>query len=188
MSGKNTHKSLLCSVCRNRRCGDGHCWLVSSLLQTRLPQGTLHSFCMRNLVRDWTLHGYWGNNSTCFSLVPSKEICALLRLLVAFVRTHPNLGVPVVQSHKFSRYSGRLPINRPHWFYQGHLGLETGLLSTRFLFCYWQTRIRNQWSSLVKRIRYHKSVIENSKKLSNRKDFFPAQIKFKMKLNFRWSK
>ena len=113
MSGKNTHKRLLCSVCRNRRCRDGHCWLVSTLLQTRLPQGTLHSFCMRNLVRDWTLHGYWGNTSTCFSLVPSKEICALLRLLVAFVRTHPNLGVPVVQSHKFSRYCGWLPISPP---------------------------------------------------------------------------
>ena len=101
MSGKNTHKRLLCSVCRNRRCRDGHCWLVSTLLQTRLPQGTLHCFCMRNLVLDWTVHGYWGNTSTCFSLVPSQEICALLRLLVAFVRTHPNLGVPVVQIHKF---------------------------------------------------------------------------------------
>ena len=34
--------------------------------------------------------------------------------LIAFVRTHPNLGVPVVQSHKFSRYHGRLPISRPN--------------------------------------------------------------------------
>ena len=34
-------------------------------------------------------------------------------------------------SHKFSRYRGQLPISRPHWFYQGHLGQETGLLSTR---------------------------------------------------------
>ena len=31
-------------------------------------------------------------------------------------------------------------------------------------------------------------MIENSKKLLNRKVFFAAQIKFKMKLNFRWSK
>ena len=28
--------------------------------------------------------------------------------------THPHLGVPVVQSHKFSRYHGRLLISRPH--------------------------------------------------------------------------
>ena len=34
--------------------------------------------------------------------------------LVALVRTHRNLGVPVVQSHKFSRYHGRLPISRPN--------------------------------------------------------------------------
>ena len=32
--------------------------------------------------------------------------------IIAFVRTHPNLGVPVVQSHKFSRYRRRLPISR----------------------------------------------------------------------------
>ena len=32
--------------------------------------------------------------------------------LVTYVRTHPNLGVPVVQSHKFSSYWRRLPISR----------------------------------------------------------------------------
>ena len=34
--------------------------------------------------------------------------------LIAFVRTHPNLGVPVVHSHKFSRYHGRPSISRPY--------------------------------------------------------------------------
>ena len=34
--------------------------------------------------------------------------------LIAFVRTHPNLGLPVVQSQKFSRYHGRLPISCPY--------------------------------------------------------------------------
>ena len=49
------------------------------------------------------------------------------------VSTHLGLGVPVVQNHKFLRYHRRLLISRPYiyWFYQGHLGRETGLLSTR---------------------------------------------------------
>ena len=42
--------------------------------------------------------------------------------LIAFVRTHPKLGCPVVQNNKFSRYLGRLPISGPHWFYRGHFG------------------------------------------------------------------
>ena len=33
--------------------------------------------------------------------------------------THPKLGVAVEQSHKFSRYRGRLPTSGPYWFYQG---------------------------------------------------------------------
>ena len=37
-----------------------------------------------------------------------------IRRLIAFVRTHPNLGVPVVHSHKFSRYHGRPSISRPY--------------------------------------------------------------------------
>ena len=64
-------------------------------------------------------------------------------MFIPFVRTLPNLGVLVVQSHKFSRCRGRLPISRPHWFYQGHLGRETGLLPTRFRFRKWQTWICN---------------------------------------------
>ena len=71
-------------------------------------------------------------------------------LIVAFFRTLPNLGVPIVQSHTFSRYRGRLP----HWFYQGHLGWETGLLSTRLNFHKWQRRICNQWSPLVLSLLY----------------------------------
>ena len=51
--------------------------------------------------------------------------------LIAFVRTHPNLGCPVVQSYKFSRYQGGLPISRRCRFYQRNLGRETGVLSTR---------------------------------------------------------
>ena len=50
---------------------------------------------------------------------------------------------------KFSSYHGRLPTSRPYQFYQGHLGRKTGLLSTRFLFSWWRTRIRNQWITLV---------------------------------------
>ena len=69
--------------------------------------------------------------------------------IIAFVRTHPNLGVPMVQSDKFSRYRGRLPINRLHWFYQGHLSRETGLLLTQCRFRKWRTRIRNKWLPLV---------------------------------------
>ena len=61
--------------------------------------------------------------------------------LIAFVRTHPNLGVPVAQSHKFSRFLGRLPISRLYLFYQGQFGQETGLLSTRFRFHEWRTPI-----------------------------------------------
>ena len=34
----------------------------------------------------------------------------------------------------FLSYHGRLQISRPYQFYQGHLGRETGLLSTRFRF------------------------------------------------------
>ena len=64
-------------------------------------------------------------------------------------QTHPNLGVPVVQSHKFWRYRGWLLISFPHWFYQGHLSQETGLLSTQFRFRKWQVWIRNQWLPLV---------------------------------------
>ena len=42
--------------------------------------------------------------------------------LIAFVRKHPKLSYPVVQSNKFSRHRGRLPISGPHWFYRGHFG------------------------------------------------------------------
>ena len=46
-----------------------------------------------------------------------QDFCHALLLaglwqLVTFVRTHPYLGVPVVKSHKFSRYHGRLPIGQ----------------------------------------------------------------------------
>ena len=34
--------------------------------------------------------------------------------LIAFDRKHPKLGYPVVQSNKFSRHRGRLPISGPH--------------------------------------------------------------------------
>lgn len=71
-------------------------------------------------------------------------------LIVAFVRMHPNLGVPIVQSHTFSRYSGRLP----HWFFQGYLGWEPGLLLTQLNFRKWYLQIRNQWSPLVLSLLY----------------------------------
>ena len=76
-------------------------------------------------------------------------ILHIILSLIAFVRTRPHLGVPVVQGQKVSRYRERLPINRPYLFYQGHLGRETGLLSTQFRFRKWRTRIRNQWLPLV---------------------------------------
>ena len=58
-----------------------------------------------------------------------KSHCCLLTLLthneiklvIPFVKTHPKLCVPVVQSHKFSRYRGRLPISRPYRFFRGIL-------------------------------------------------------------------
>ena len=71
-------------------------------------------------------------------------------LIVAFVRTHPNLGIPIVQSHTFSRYRGRMP----SWFYQGHLGWETGLLLTQLNFRKWQMQIGDQWSPLVLSLLY----------------------------------
>ena len=66
-----------------------------------------------------------------FVCVCTIDALETICFLFAFVRTHPNLGVPVVQSRRLSRYRERLPISRPPWFYQGHLGLETGLLLTR---------------------------------------------------------
>ena len=64
---------------------------------------------------------------------------------IAFVRTFPNLGVTVVQSHRFSRYRGRLPISCPHWFYQGHMGRWLDSFRLEFRLRKWWTRIRNQW-------------------------------------------
>ena len=87
------------------------------------------------------------NQSRC----EKSSVCLILPI-IAFVRTHPNLGVPLVQSHKFSKHRGRLPIGRPYWFYQEHPGRQTGLLSTRFRFRKWRTRIRNQWLPLVSTI------------------------------------
>ena len=132
MSGKNTHKRLLCSVCRNRRSGDGHCWLVSTLLQTRLPQGTLHCFCMRHLVRDWTFYGYWGNTSTCFSLVPSQEICALYAFLS---RSSELLLILVFLWFKATNFRGMVPDCRlaaPTDFIRGILAGKLDFIRLRF--------------------------------------------------------
>ena len=49
---------------------------------------------------------------------------------------------------ELSRATGN---SRPYLFYQEHLGLETGLISTRFRFRKWRARIRNQWLPLVVR-------------------------------------
>ena len=83
----------------------------------------------------------------------------MIATIIAFVRTHPTLGVPVVQSHTFSRYHGRLPISRPYGFCQGHLGRETGLLPSRFRFRKRRTRIRSQWFPIVDRRRLKCRVI-----------------------------
>ena len=53
------------------------------------------------------------------------------------------ISVPLVQSDTFSGCCGQLPIGQPYWFYQGHLGQETGLPLTRFSFRKWWTRIRS---------------------------------------------
>ena len=47
------------------------------------------------------------NQSWC-----EKSSLCLILPIIAFVRTYLNLGVPVVQSHKFSKLRGRLPISR----------------------------------------------------------------------------
>ena len=39
-------------------------------------------------------------------------IVIIIPIIIAFVKKHPNLSVPVVQRHKFSRYCWRLPISR----------------------------------------------------------------------------
>ena len=39
--------------------------------------------------------------------------------IIAFVWTHPNLGVPVVQSHEFSRYRGDCRLAVPTGFIRG---------------------------------------------------------------------
>ena len=48
----------------------------------------------------------------------------LSKTIIAFVRTHPNLGVPVSHIQDFSICSGQLPISRPYQFLQGHLCRE----------------------------------------------------------------
>ena len=120
-------------------------------------------FCRKNwdsLVLDW--------DSRFFARsVPGLTI-TICNKIIAFVRTHPNLGVPVVQSHKFSKNRGRPPISRTHWFYQGHLGRETGLLSTRYRFRKWRTRIRNQWLPLVHKLSTIKFNLEESAAKSTR--------------------
>ena len=46
------------------------------------------------------------NQSWC-----EKSSLCLILPIIAFVRTYLNLGVPVAQSHKFSKHRGRLPIS-----------------------------------------------------------------------------
>ena len=61
----------------------------------------------------------------------SQLLTCILTLRLMRVTSTP-LVTFVVQSHKFSRCRGRLPIDRAYLFYHGHLGRETKLLSTRF--------------------------------------------------------
>ena len=42
--------------------------------------------------------------------VPLADKQYTVASIIVFVRTHPNLGVPLVQSHKFATYHGWLPI------------------------------------------------------------------------------
>ena len=60
-------------------------------------------------------------------------------LIYAFLsRSSELLLILVFLWFKATNFRGQcagLPISRPHWFYQGYLGRETGLHSTPFLFC-----------------------------------------------------
>ena len=49
----------------------------------------------------------------------------------------------------FRGIGGDCRLATPTDFFQGHLGRETGLLSTQFRFRKWKTRIHNQWWPLV---------------------------------------
>ena len=54
------------------------------------------------------------NNVVFLQHPPVPTITQTLITIIAFVRMHPNLGVPVVQNHIFSRCHRQLPIRRPY--------------------------------------------------------------------------
>ena len=67
----------------------------------------------------WLPQCPWGLRKTGFCESGRNYSCPLTRVsvrrtstVIAFVRMHPYLGVPVVQSHKFSRYRGDCRISR----------------------------------------------------------------------------
>ena len=82
------------------------------------------------------------------------------RRLIGFVRTNASSSWCACGTKpQIFEVSGRLLISRPLWFYQGHLGRETGLLPARFRFRKRRTRIRSQWFPIVDRRRLKCRVI-----------------------------
>ena len=55
-------------------------------------------------------------------------------IFIVFVRTHPNLGVPVSHGQGSSSCRGRLPISRPLIFAEAFRPPETGLVLACFRF------------------------------------------------------
>ena len=80
----------------------------------------------------------------CVSTIDSLET---IFFLFAFIRTHPDLGVPIVQNHRLSRYQEQLPISHPTDFIRGMSGKK--LVS---FWLGWCKRICNQWLPLFRTV------------------------------------
>ena len=73
----------------------------------------------------------------CVSTIDALET---IFSLFTFVRTHPDLGVPMVQSHRLLRYQEQLPISHPTDFIRS--------ISGKKLVSFWLGWICNQWLPL----------------------------------------
>lgn len=64
-------------------------------------------------------HVVYLSHCVCVSTIDSLET---IFFLFAFIRTHPDLGVPIVQNHRLSRYREQLPISHPTDFIRSMSG------------------------------------------------------------------
>ena len=87
------------------------------------PRSRLWHFISMEFLRSFFSDIIWvGNKLWCHKMLAvflhyslgMVRASVFKSLLITFVRTHSNLGVPVVQINKFSRYWRRLLISRSH--------------------------------------------------------------------------